>query len=104
MSNWILELMASEVLPQLNAVEYEDIAALLWREKLENKLQFADMVLRYNRSHRYGLGLFLACVLPLARDWAFARARALRLSELTAELMYDKSVEGAIRMFHRFEC
>jgi hypothetical protein len=99
----IPDLLALATIPELNRFEYQEISTLLSREKLENKLQFAEMVLRSYRSHGYALGLFLACVLPLAQDWAFARARRLRVSDLTAEFMYNESVEGAIRMFHRFE-
>src|ERR1019366_4833537 len=52
------------------------------------RIRVAEVVFRYERAHRHGLDLFLACVLPLAQRAARRRAaRFLHPSEWRIEAM-----------------
>ncbi len=93
---------------KIPALEPQEMSALLHhmfhQASSSLRIRVAEVVFRYERGHRHGLDLFLACVLPLAERAARRRAaRFLHPSEWRLEVMYDGAVSLVIEMFQHGE-
>jgi hypothetical protein len=105
LSRALESVLASKKIPALEPREMPALLHYMFHNaSAPLRIQVAEVVFRYDRTHPNSLDLFLACVLPLAERAARRRAATfLHPSEWRIEAMYDGAVNLAIEMFHRGE-
>jgi hypothetical protein len=92
-------LLDQKKIPTLPEHEYQEWAEYLFHAPLH--LQVAETLFRHDRQHPHALGLFLACVYPIAQRSA---DRVMVLSgisrkDLTQELMFNGAINEVIHFF-----
>ena len=105
LSSTVETLLTSQKIPDLQPPEMSALLHHMFHSASRAlRIQVAEVVFRYERTHPQGLDLFLACVLPLAERAARRRAaRFLHPSEWRIEVVYDGAVSQAIDIFQRGE-
>lgn len=101
----IASLLAEQTIPALDERQYQELTQHLFsRADSLLRLQVAEAVLRHARQHPQALGLFLACVCPLAEKAVRRLFENMfpQPPDLTRELLYNGAINGAIRMFQRY--
>jgi len=99
--NAIQAFLADKTLPNLDERQYQRLADYLHSANTPLGLAVAEVLFRHQKEHPYALGLFLACVYPMAQR---SVSRLMVLSgfgnkDLTQELMFNGAVLQAIQFF-----